>query len=177
MGIPFPRLLAASLAVLIAGPAMAADAPVEYALKGTFLYKFLPFVTWPAQAPNAQLSICVLGADPFGPALDQAVGSQSVEGHPVAVRRVDTPEAAQACQVVFVANAPTEPAALQALQGKPILTVTDSGAAAPGIVSFVIDNNHVRFDIDDAAAAKGGLTISSKLLSLARSVKPRSGAL
>jgi hypothetical protein len=34
----------------------------------------------------------------------------------------------------------------------------------------------VRFDIDDAAAAKDGLSISSKLLDLARKVKPRKAA-
>jgi hypothetical protein len=176
-GRTLPRLLTASLAVLLTHAAVAADNPVEYAVKGTYLYKFLPFVGWPAQAPNAPLAICILGGDPFGATLDQAVNDQHVEAHPVALRRVDSPDAAQSCQLVFIANGPNEAAAVQALQGKPILTVTDSGAAAPGIVSFAIENNHVRFDIDDAAAAKDGLTISSKLLSLARAVKPRSGAL
>jgi hypothetical protein len=38
----------------------------------------------------------------------------------------------------------------------------------------VDDENHVRFDIDDRAASADGLVISSKLLSLATSVKPRS---
>jgi hypothetical protein len=37
----------------------------------------------------------------------------------------------------------------------------------------VIHDNRVRFEIDDAAAARNGLTISSKLLGLALSVKPR----
>jgi len=37
----------------------------------------------------------------------------------------------------------------------------------------VVAANHVRFDIDEAAAAQGGVAISSKLLSLARAVKPR----
>jgi hypothetical protein len=67
-------------------------------------------------------------------------------------------------------------AALDAARGKPILTVTDlqANAAVHGMIGFVVENGHVRFDIDDAAAAQSGLTVSSKLLSLARSVKPRS---
>ena len=39
------------------------------------------------------------------------------------------------------------------------------------MISFVIEDNHVRFDIDDAMAAEGGLAISSKLLGLAHAVK------
>jgi hypothetical protein len=42
------------------------------------------------------------------------------------------------------------------------------------MISFVIEANHVRFDIDDASAAQGGVVISSKLLSLAHAVKSRS---
>jgi hypothetical protein len=36
-----------------------------------------------------------------------------------------------------------------------------------GIINFVISDGHVRFEIDKGAAAVNGLTISSKLLSLA----------
>jgi len=41
------------------------------------------------------------------------------------------------------------------------------------VISFVIDANHVRFDIDNASAAQTGVVISSKLLNLAHAVKPR----
>jgi hypothetical protein len=56
-----------------------------------------------------------------------------------------------------------------------VLTVTDSARDEParGIINFLIQNNRVRFEIDNGAAAESGLTISSKLLSLAVSVKPR----
>jgi len=57
----------------------------------------------------------------------------------------------------------------------PVLTVSDGANTGAGtsIVSFVVQDNRVRFDIDDAAAAANGLAISSKLLSLARAVRPR----
>jgi YfiR/HmsC-like len=177
-----PRTLLAGLTALAlcASGATAQDTSIEYGVKGAYLYKFLPFVGWPAAAlssPNAPLTICILGHDPFGTVLDKAVADQHVEARAIAVRRVEAVDAN--CQVVFVGitDPQAEGAALQALQGKPVLTVTDSGAPVPGIIAFVIEANHVRFDIDDAAAARNGLTISSKLLSLARAVKPRSGAL
>ena len=64
---------------------------------------------------------------------------------------------------------------LGAARGSPALTVTDVGQDAPekGIINFVIADNRVRFEIDDRAAAQAGFTISSKLLSLALSIKPR----
>ena len=50
-----------------------------------------------------------------------------------------------------------------------MLTVTDAATdpAAKGIINFVIEDDRVRFEIDNSTAAAGGLTISSKLLSLA----------
>lgn len=42
-----------------------------------------------------------------------------------------------------------------------------------GVISFVIEANHVRFDIDDAEAGQDGLVISSKLLGLAHAVRQR----
>ena len=59
------------------------------------------------------------------------------------------------------------------MKGRPVVTVTDSGIASRGVISFVVASNRVRFDIDDALASQGGLIISSKLLGLARTVKQR----
>jgi hypothetical protein len=55
-----------------------------------------------------------------------------------------------------------------------VLTVTD-GSEPAGIVDFAIDRGRVLFRIDDEAAAQNRLGISSKLKSLALSVKPRRG--
>jgi hypothetical protein len=59
---------------------------------------------------------------------------------------------------------------MEMLRGQPVLTVSDAMASPVdrGIVNFVIDDNKVRFEIDERAAEQNHLTISSKLLSLAR---------
>jgi hypothetical protein len=55
------------------------------------------------------------------------------------------------------------------VKGTPTLTVTDSAiGSTAGIVHFVIVNDRVSFDIDNVAAERNGLVISSKLLALAR---------
>jgi len=40
------------------------------------------------------------------------------------------------------------------------------------MITFVIASDRVRFEIDEARAVRSGLAISSKLLSLAVSVRP-----
>jgi hypothetical protein len=54
-----------------------------------------------------------------------------------------------------------------------VLTVTDEslGRETGGVITFAVRDNRVRFRIDTAAAAQNGLTVSSKLLSLALNVR------
>ena len=174
------RLLASLVLVLVSGAPMGtakADASVEYAVKAAYLPKFIPFIAWPESAfaaPTAPFTICVLGQNRFEGRLDKAAAEARNGDHPLQVRHLTAPESG--CQIVFL-SAGTDPAvvqgALEAMRGRPVLTVIDSGLKARGVISFVIQDNHVRFDIDDALAAEGGLSISSKLLGLARAVKPR----
>jgi len=174
-GLFWVAILALQALVLPATQAHA-DGSLEYAVKGAYLYKMLPFVDWPPNvfsAPNSPITICILGNDPFGGALDKAVADQRIGQHPVAVRRNVAP-GDMSCQAVFIDN--DNASAEQAFEGHSVLTVTDSGSSAHGVIAFVVEQNHVRFDIDDALAAKDGLTISSKLLALARKVTPRKGA-
>lgn len=174
----FSRLLAAGLGwVTLLMPAAAQTPSLEYAVKAAYLTKFIPFIQWPDAvfaSPAAPVTICVLGNDPFGASLDKAAtGAKPVE-RPIIVRRLTEPD--PACQLLFVGGG--DPAvtdsALQAMKGRAVLTVTDTDAVARGVISFAVVGNRVRFDIDDSLAAEGGLTISSKLLSLARTVKQRS---
>jgi hypothetical protein len=158
-----------------AGPSL------EYAVKATFLAKFAPFVTWPpsvfADATSAVL-ICVVGEDAVTRLSDSAAARQRDGMRPIAVRHLMAAEPRSGCQIMYIAGSETQSIedAVAAVKGTPVLTVTDSehGAVAGAIISFTIEDNRVRFDIDDRAAAESGLGISSKLLGLAHSVRPRS---
>jgi len=156
-----------------------ADTSLEYAVKAAYLPKFIPFITWPEgsfASATAPVNICLLGADPFGGKLDQEASALKAGERPVAVRHLAEPDPEASCQLLFM-GAGDDPAVvegtLEAMKGRPVVTVTDSGLKAHGVISFVIDANHVRFDIDDAAATQDGLTISSKLLGLAHAVRQR----
>jgi hypothetical protein len=169
------RFLPALLLGLVAAPMPAvparAQASLEYAVKAAYLVKFAPFIAWPESAfasANAPLIICVTGDDPFGAELDRAAANQRDGEHPIQLRRMAQPD--PACQILFADGADAD-AALATVKDKPVLTVTDSSAGTKGIIAFVVAQNHVRFDIDEAEAEAAGLKISSKLLDLARAVK------
>jgi uncharacterized protein DUF4154 len=168
---------AALAAILLALPAARAQGnTLELAIEATYLVKFAPFVAWP-NAASDPLVLCVAGDDPFGALLDQAVSGQRVNGRAIAVRRLPRVTRGSGCDILYAAGSPAQPAAaeLASVRGTPVLTVTDSerGEGAKGIISFVLLDDHVRFAIDNAAAAENGLVISSKLLSLAVHPTPR----
>ena len=151
---------------------------LEYAVKATYLYKLAPFIEWPPVAfgsADAPFPICVVGEDPFDGFLEHAVAGRSVGTHPVVLRRLDVLTADTDCRIAFVGRLRSQSLneALAAVQGQPVLTVTDSniGAHTGSIIQFVIDRGRVRFDIDVEAAARNHLSISSKLLNLAATVK------
>lgn len=153
-----------------AAPAGAQGGSIEYAVKAAFLTKFGAFMTLPSGGGTLQL--CVVGADPFGGRLEQAVQSQW--GQPIAIRRLAEVDRGTGCNVVYAAGSPRQSVAqtLQALRGAPVLTVTDaSRGGARGMIHFVVFQDRVRFHIDASQAAQCGISISSKLLSLALSVK------
>lgn len=180
------KLLACLLVLASSQASAQAAAPghaavsLEYEVKATYLYKLAPFVNWPPTtftAPNAPLRICVVGDDPFDDYLDHAVAGHSFGAHPFQVRRLEVAASTQNCQIVFVGRLPAQDITrtLHALDGQPVLTVLDSTIAEQGgIVQFVMDHGRVRFAIDVAAAARNHLTINSKLLSLALSVRGES---
>jgi hypothetical protein len=163
-------------------PAHAADRSLEYAVKATFLYKFASFVEWPPGAfeqSSSPFHLCVVGADPFGGKIQEAVAGQSVGSHPIVLRQLARAEPRSGCHAMFVpgtasgtaSGSQTAAETLNAVSGTPTLTVTDSAfGTPPGIIHFVIVDDRVSFDIDNVAAARNGLVISSKLLELAHQV-------
>lgn len=171
--------LAALLAVAVTFTPQGAQAQagsIEYAVKAAYLYKFAPFVEWPPAAfasASSPFQVCILGRDPFGASLDQAISGQRIGEHRVTVRRLDKVDAASGCHVLYLGASPSQTAAeaLRVLRGSPILTVSDGGRETGAIIRFVVKDNRVRFDIDSAAAAANHVTISSKLLAMAITVR------
>lgn len=171
-----PGLLALTLWLSAVGLAQAEDNPLETAVKASYLYKFAPFVNWPPSAfpsPNSPLAICIFGLDPFGSVLDRAVAGQNVGGREIVVRRLSDTHEIDGCQILFIGRLPgaTTTDLSHILAGKPILTVSDASRGDnTGMIALVEEAGRVRFKVDADLAQANGLTLSSKLLSLALAV-------
>jgi len=148
----------------------------EYRVKAAFLYNFSRFVTWPKRAGlnKGFFNLCVLGEDPFGKLLDVLSGKY-IQNDWLEIKRLDSLDEDHACQIVYVSQTVASDLEdiMSTLKNQPVLTVSDIGGftSRGGIIQFKLDNNKVRFDINIDAAKRAGLTISSKLLSLATVVR------
>ena len=172
-------LVAAVLAVVPALVREAGAQPMEAAVKAAFLPKFAPYATWPAaSAPPAGASyvICIVGRDPFGALIDDAAAGERRDAAPISVRRLARVDRGSGCHIAYFGGSAAQPVAagLTLLAGAPVLTVTDARVGRDrGMVHFELKSGRVRFHIDNAAAVRADLALSSKLLSLALSVKQR----
>jgi hypothetical protein len=173
--------LSVLLLYLVGAPALAenAGAAPEVAVKAAYLAKFGNFVEWPAGAfPTAgsPLVLCIAGDSAFGPALEQTTSGQRMGPRAIEVRRLDRADASAGCNILYLAGSRRQSVAeaLKLMRGAPVLTVTDDEHPGPrGIIHFMIRNHHVRFAIDADMAALSHLDLSSKLLSVAESVRSR----
>ena len=171
--------LALLFLVLVGTSATVRAQPTENAVKAAFIPKFARYVQWPTTArpgPRDPFNLCVVGSDPFGELLDRAAASEQVEGRAIRLHRLSGTANLRGCHLAFVrGDTPRETVRLlQTLSSHPILTITDSRAGAPrGMIHFTVAAGRVRFFIDEAEARARGLSISSRLLSLALGVRQR----
>ena len=143
----------------------------EKELKVAFLYNFALYTEWPVPLVEG-LHLCVLGRDELGTALE-ALNTRSIHGKPIVLRRLDARADITGCHMVYIAGASDAKSAktMAELRQKPILSVKDAASAEFALISLGRDGNRLVFDVDNTAAHAIGVTLSSKLLRLARQVR------
>jgi hypothetical protein len=172
------RLLAtgALLLGMLAGQRVLAQPSFpEEAVKAVFLYRFAGYVQWPAEAAGRPFTIAVLGADEVAAQLERLLPDHPIHDQPSSVRRISNLRQLGAAQMLYVGPGYTGDlrALIAPLRGRPVLVVTDQGDAldAGSTVNFLLEDQHVRFEVSLAAARRSGLAISSALLAVAERVR------
>lgn len=174
LGACLPALLLG--AVLVAAPAGLARAQTdfeEHEVKAAYLFNFTKFVMWPPEAfaDGSPIRLCVFGQDPFGKTLDRLVQGESLEGRELTVVRPDRIQELKSCHVLFISRSERGRLneILADLRGTSVLTVgeTDGFLQRGGLINFIRQGGKVRFEINEKAAERAPLKISSKLLRLA----------
>lgn len=150
--------------------------PTEYQVEAAYLYDLGRFTTWPpsAAATDGQFEVCVLGDDPFGPALDERVRGQMIGSQHVTAMRVASSSQAQSCRVLFIGDSEDSDLTnvLADLRDRSVLTVSDMPQFVQrgGMIQFVMQSGKVRFAVNLAAVQRAHLTLSSGLLRVATQV-------
>ncbi len=137
----------------------------------------MKFVEWPGDPlvdTHGRWVIGIVGDNPFDDELTQIISGKTVQGHELQVRRFQPGEDLRACHILFISASKKKrlPSVLATLNGSSVLTVAemDHFIEAGGMIQFVMEDKRVRFAIDVGATGRARLKVSSKLLSLARTV-------
>ena len=157
-----------------------ARAESEFEIKAAYLLNFAKLVEWPASAFSGGKGALVIGVVGRGSVADELArifSGASAGGHPIEVRRVSAGDggALVACHVIFVPESERADGVLGATQGRPVLVVgeTEDFARRGAAIGFVKDGGTLKFEANPKAAARNGLTVSAKLLRVARTVIDR----
>lgn len=170
-------LLTAIAAALTVRSAFSQPVTDEYQVKAAYLLNFARFVEWPADVlpPSSPIVIGVIGDNPFGRGLEEGLRGKLANGHPIQIRHLRWDDMGlSSCQIVFISSSDEShlPQIFTFLAGASVLTVSDIDrfSLRGGIIEFRMVGNRVRFDINRRAAIAARISISSKLLSVARAL-------
>ena len=146
----------------------AATTASESEVKAAFLVSFAKFVKWPET--TAPLVVCAFADARFERTLERLAQGETVNGRQIISRRIT--RWADACNIVFVSE--DEQDLFRILRQAPpgVLTVGEDPAflREGGMINFVVENQRVRFDVNLKASERASVTLSSRLLTVARSV-------
>jgi len=146
-------------------------------VKAAFLFNFMKFVQWPADAfPSATspLVIGIVGDDTVGDSLREIIRGKAVNGHELRLRRMSANDDLTQLHVLFVSRSDNIRASdiVARVGARAILTIGDSAGfcAAGGAIQLDVDDSQVRFEVNLDATQRSRLDVSSKLLTLAKIV-------
>lgn len=146
-------------------------------VKATFLYRFSSLVDWPGKGAETATMLCVAGPELYERALQRVLSAAGTQRQ-FHVRHIQHASEVEGCSVLYLTeDAESTREKLRSATGRAVLTVTDASVTPDvrGIIQFTVVDGRVRFHIDDYLAAQGGLSLDSRLLALALSVRRRDG--
>lgn len=161
----------------VAGTVLPAAAATddERRVKAVFLYKFVPYVSWPSGSTDGNpFVIGATNADMAREVAEVTVG-RVLDGRAIVVRHVREGDPTTGLHLLFVGS--TEASRLVAIaartRGQPVLLVAEvPGALDRGaVINFLLSEGRVRFEVSLPAAESRRLVISSRLLKVAEQVR------
>ena len=146
-------------------------------VKAAFLFNFARFTEWPSESfatPTSPLVVGVMGDETMRLTLETLSKGKQIGGRSLATKNVQDPKDLGDVHMVFVGGSSGAKALdlLKAVNGLPILTVGDVDRFCDkgGMITFLVEQNRVRFEIRYDATEHARLRVSSRVLTLAKTV-------
>lgn len=147
----------------------------EYEYKAAFIERFTRFIEWPNEIGTHTFKIVILGQNPFNNSLVELFDGVKIKNKNVELIYTDDIKDLSKVDLVFISKSEKRriDEIILALRTKPILIISDSkGFCKTGVhINMYVDDNYVRYEINQIAIEKSGLKVSSMLLSTAKIVE------
>lgn len=160
------------LSWLSAMPMLACAQVPETELKAAVIYNFMQFTQWPDKADaDSALILCMPSENGLFDSM-QRVASRGA-GRQVTVIPI-TNAGIGDCHAVFLGEEDKRRASqFRRLLTGPVLSITDDASMMPGeaMILMSVEKNRIVFSVNNAKVVTSGLSLSSRLLRLARSVQ------
>lgn len=170
-------LISTTMSVSLADPTINEDT-----VKAVYSFRFGKFIHWPKSKLNdnkSSLGFCILGKNPFGYSVLDAIEGKRVKGKTLRVELFESGllsnDALPDCHILFISQSEKSRVQhiLEALRYQPVLTVSDieEFSRHGGMITLIKMDDQIQFEISPDAINRAGLSISSKLLELANVIR------
>jgi hypothetical protein len=167
------------VAALLFGARVQAQTPMgESEIKAMFVYNFLKFVEWPVDVSvghNDPFVVLIIGEGATADAAERFLEAKTIGTRPLVVGRTQWDQSLAGARAVFVLE--RDPRKLRrildAAATAGVLSIGEGEAFTTrgGVITLLVQDRKVRFDVDTTAAQNARLRVSSKLLALTRTVR------
>lgn len=198
IGILLCVIIAAGLVTAPAAAEESQTASREYKIKAAFVFNFLKAVDWPQEVmadANQPIVIGIVGdnpfADAFNPIKDKTVKDRGIDfiqfagpSSLTSKQRNDLDnnlsiEGFRSCHLLFICSSERkyQRQILKYVNDHPVITVGESKNFVDdgGIFNFLPQTKKAGFEVNLAAGKRAKITISSKLLRIAKRIKEGQG--
>ena len=152
-----------------------AQQETDYAIHANIIYRFTKYIDWPVYKKSGDFIIGIVGDSPLYDELKTFVANKMVGDQKIVVKRISASDASFNCHILFINEDESwnlkKIAATTA--GTPTLIVSESdGLASKGsCINFLIDDEHLKLEINKNNIERRNLSIATELLQLGKIVK------
>lgn len=143
---------------------------INYKSQSLFIYQFTKYISWPTAAQEGEFVIGVFGNSPILQELElMAALKRAGSGQRIVVKQLRSLEELDGIHVLYLASSKSRELSgiLEKLEGTATLVVAERGGLAKkgaSINFIVLDNDNLRFEVNQLALEAHQLKMSDELL-------------